>query len=335
MSLRIQLLAASGALLAVLVLGDADVAAAGRYRGGHGRSHSYGGHSRGGGHRSHYGHRGHGGRSYGHHGYRGRSYGHYSSKRRYYGSYGFGRSYYSSPYRSYRSRSYYRPRYYGSYGYRSPSYGYGSSSRSYGDGYSSRGYGSDYSGAAYPQSGPSYGAARAGYGSGWSLLSQGQYANALNAFAQEAETHPTDGAPKMGYALASAATGDLERGVWAMRRACRIDPESMHDFTAPEGVDRVVEGLIGTYNGPAESSTPAADSAFMLASLHYLNGDMQSAHEAITQAADLGDRSPSANNLAQVVEAHRAAEPADDKTSAGDPPLPALPAPASDARNAA
>lgn len=358
MATLLHTLATTGGLTLVFLLANADFAQAGGYYGGYGH---YGGHHGYG----HYGHSrgGHGGYYGRHHGYRYGGYARHSYRSYRYGHSGYGRSYYAQPHRYY-GRSYgYRPHYYGhsrsysnSYRYRSPSgysdYGNTDHGRRDYDSPSRPGtidspdYGGDeaYSSLGSAEEGPS-----TSYGGSWSLLAARRYTDALRAFGEEAESNPANGVPKVGYALASAATGDLERGVWAMRRACRIDPESMHNFVLTKGVQPVVRRLIDRYQDPSfDGDVRDRDSAFMLASLHYLAGDEKSAQDKITLAFEAGDRSASAANLARIVEAklargsvdeegsllnHEAPEPVGPPTE--DAPLPMLPSTTSESKNAA
>ncbi|MGH8594995.1 MAG: hypothetical protein ACREV3_14435, partial [Gammaproteobacteria bacterium] len=59
----------------------------------------------------------------------------------------------------------------------------------------------------------------------WDLLASRRYGEALRGFEAVAQQNPRWGEPEIGYALASASLGNLSRGVWAMRRAYRLDRE--------------------------------------------------------------------------------------------------------------
>ena len=49
----------------------------------------------------------------------------------------------------------------------------------------------------------------------------------------------------MGYALAIASNGNLERAIWAMRRAFRIDPDALHYLQLDENGHLLIDNLIG------------------------------------------------------------------------------------------
>ncbi len=136
---------------------------------------------------------------------------------------------------------------------------------------------------------------------GWARLAEGRYSQALSIFAAEASNRPNAGRPKVGYALSTAACGDLRRGVWAMRRALRIDPKSMHYMTIEEPLRPRVVQLITRYRDSAGPAVRNAEAAFMLASLHSLLGDTDSARTAIDRAVADGDHSSGAGNLKRLI----------------------------------
>lgn len=188
---------------------------------------------------------------YGHNGYGyGHSYGYYPHAYSY--------SHYSYPYYAYQgeyySRSYY-PRTYGNATYNS---GYDKSNRD-----------KDY---------------------GWYLLAKNKPYDAYKVFADQAENAPNEGVPKVGYALAAGLQGDLNKANWAMRRAFRIDPSSLHYINLEPSVQTKMKAMINDYDH--------RDDAFMVAALQYLLHNDQAAQEAIDRAIDDDrDNSESASNL--------------------------------------
>lgn len=149
-------------------------------------------------------------------------------------------------------------------------------------------------------------------GSGWARLADGQYTLALSVFAAAATNQPKSGRPKVGYALSAAAAGDLRRGVWAMRRALEIDPDSIHYVTIDASLRPRVERLVTRYRTYPDRTSGNADAAFMLASLHYLLGDVKSARIQVDLGVAAGDRSSSAANLAGLIDKKIAAIPRSD-----------------------
>lgn len=226
-----------------------------------------------------YGHHGHGGHGY-RHGY-GYGYGH-----RGYGGYGYSRSYRAAPYYGY---GYSRPHYGGSayaYSYREPVVVRGAPSHDY----------SDSASAA-----PSASTAVADQAA-WDRLAEGQHASALSQFADAAQRHPETGLPKLGYALASAANGNHERAVWAMRRALATDAEALHYAPLDDRTRVLVDMLAARYTDGTVAEVGASDTAFMAAALHYIRHDNAAAARQIDLAMENGDRSDSAIRLEKMIQ---------------------------------
>ncbi len=137
---------------------------------------------------------------------------------------------------------------------------------------------------------------------GWALLADGRYRDARSIFGQEARSDPRKGGPKVGYALSAAAMGDLDRGAWAMRRALSMDPSALHYLTIDAALRPRLEEIMDRYRENADPAPDKADSAFMLASVHYLLGDIESAESAIVLAVVEGDRGNATVNLKRLVD---------------------------------
>ncbi len=259
-----------------------------------------------------YGHYGYGYYSYG--GHRGRHYG------------GYVRPYYGHSYRYYGGH---RGRYYRGYG----SYPYSSGTE-----YGSAAANSDDSGydatrpnltsprdagiaavdepgtsaydhaanAAGNEQAPENASAPATSGTGWTQLADGHYSPALSVFAAEAQSHPTKGIPKVGYALSAAAGGDLQRGAWAMRRAFSVDPDGLHYIELNDSLRLQIEQLLKPYQATLDSRPQDRGAAFMVGSLHYLLGNMDLAQAAIDTAIQQGDDTAGTGNLQKLIEGQRA-----------------------------
>ena len=87
-----------------------------------------------------------------------------------------------------------------------------------------------------------------------------------------------------------------------MRRALGVDPESIHYMTLDEPLRVRVTQLITRYRDSPGAAVRNAEAAFMLASLHYLLGDTDSARTAIDQAIADGDRSSGTGNLKRLID---------------------------------
>ncbi len=283
----------------------------------------HGGGHRGGGHSSHSsGHRGggYGGLhvSFGGHGGSHVGFGYASGGHRGYG-YGYGRGYGHRSSYLYRDSYYrYRPSH-SRYGY-SSGYGYGYGgypsynvrSRRYATVYYG---GSPYTSAPVPYSAdprrasvytaPSttvYDRSSSLNSQGWLMLANGRHHDALSRFAAEAPTRPGDGVPKIGYALSAALGGDLEIGVWAMRRAIGTDVGALHRVRESGEAVAVIDQAAALYESGNDTHRPDADTAFMLAVLYDLRGDVRAARAMITQAIAAGDTSTSAAALRQMLD---------------------------------
>ena len=158
------------------------------------------------------------------------------------GGYGYGRhAYYGGHYYpSYRyggHRGYGHRRYSGYYGLsRSLSYG------------ASRDYDSSYDRSA--NSGVVTGAITSA--DGWTLLEDGETGQALQVFGAAAAQAPNEGQPKAGYAVAAALSGDYQRGVWAMRRALRIDADALHYLRLKARITGHISGLLPHYGSDCD-----------------------------------------------------------------------------------
>jgi hypothetical protein len=135
--------------------------------------------------------------------------------------------------------------------------------------------------------------------SAWQTMGQGQYNEALNVFAEEAQSHPDSGVPKVGYAIAIAADGDLERGIWAMRRAFRIDPDSLHYLQLDEKNHSLVDNLISQYS--SQKNNGRDDQDFMISALYYLKHDYTAAKKTISDVAQTDSKSSSNINLQKLI----------------------------------
>ena len=229
----------------------------------------------------------HGGHYYHHpyHGYRHYGYGHYGYRHHYHGHHGYHLGY-LLPFVYHHPHHYY-DRWYS----RSQSHAYAPS-------YSARDRGS-YRPAIRDASRTRSSSLATVRRDGWTLLELGRSAEAVGIFGAAAARFPGDGAPETGYSIASAASGDLERGVQAMRRALSIDPDALHDMKLRDGVRPVVVELVNRYEAGGVGSV--SDDAFMLAALYYMLHHRESARAAIDEARAAGDHSTSAVNLERLL----------------------------------
>ena len=149
---------------------------------------------------------------------------------------------------------------------------------------------------------------------GWSLLRSGRTVVALPEFANEAHRHPSHGLPKIGYVLATSASGDLARGALAMRRAMRIDPNAAHYVVLDEELRYLLDQLVKEYDARGRTAAEP-DTAFMLVSLHYLRGDIDAARPALKHLVETGDRSASTAGLRRLVDQRQFEQTGVDETA--------------------
>jgi hypothetical protein len=121
-------------------------------------------------------------------------------------------------------------------------------------------------------------------------------------FAEDIQSFPDAGIPKVGFALASAAAGKMTESVLAMREAFNVDPDSIHYIYFDEKVLLIIDDLIEKYEYELQHSNKHPDEAFMVSALHYLKYDYGNAHEAINRAITDGDKSLSLGKLHRLVD---------------------------------
>ena len=160
----------------------------------------------------------------------------------------------------------------------------------------------------------------------WSLLARGRDYDALRHFSRMARLRPTEGEPRIGYALSVAGLGDLRRGARAMRRALRTDP-TLLDLTIDGRLRSRIHSLTAGYLTRLENNQADRDAAFMLAVLYGLIGDTESARYAMGLLESGGDQTPSAMELRRLIAAlaeptTQTAVPAAAVEPAGEPETP-------------
>lgn len=136
---------------------------------------------------------------------------------------------------------------------------------------------------------------------GWELVGKGRSRSALEIFAQLARSNPSNGDPKIGYAVAAADLGLFSKSVWAMRRALEYEPSSLHRLS----IGTHLAGTIGYLSEQFRNSyhgLNTSDTYFMLAVLYYLLGEPAETQSAIEVVRHSGDYSKSAQNLYYLVD---------------------------------
>lgn len=103
-----------------------------------------------------------------------------------------------------------------------------------------------------------------------------------------------------------------------MRRAARIDPQSIHYVNVDPQLAAELDRLTLQYQANLDRDQRDQESAFMVASLQYLAGNMETARNALQKAVEYGDNRISAQNLARLIEE----DPASGASHSGTTPVP-------------
>jgi len=146
-------------------------------------------------------------------------------------------------------------------------------------------------------SAPAY---RYGVHEGWDALSRGNARFALDIFAIQSQENMGSGIPRVGFALAAAANGELDRGARTMRKALSIDPDALNTIQVIDELRLTIDLLTEEYTAAIQNGDPDFDNSFMLATLSYLKQDYAAAGDMIASA----DQSQSANNLRNALDLH-------------------------------
>jgi hypothetical protein len=132
---------------------------------------------------------------------------------------------------------------------------------------------------------------------GWEALSGGNARFALDIFAIQTQEDMGNGVPRIGFALAAAANGELDRGARAMRKALSIDPYALSDIQVTNELRLIIDLLSEEYAAAIQHNDLDFDNSFMVATLAYLKQDYSTASKLISNA----DQSQSANNLREML----------------------------------
>lgn len=132
---------------------------------------------------------------------------------------------------------------------------------------------------------------------GWDKLTAGNTRHALDIFAVQSQQNLDSGLPRVGFALAAAAEGDLDRGTRAMRKAVSIDPYALNAIPDNEELGPTIDLLSEQYGTSLADRDSDPDNSFMVATLAYLNQDYVTAGDALAD----NDHSRSADNLRKLI----------------------------------
>lgn len=131
---------------------------------------------------------------------------------------------------------------------------------------------------------------------GWEQLANDKADYALDIFAVQSQQDLDSGEPKIGFSLAAATIGDKQRAIRAMRKAIRIDANALNRINI-HTLQPAIKKLSEYYQSTMYDDSVDADTAFMLATLSYLQQD----YEASKSIIAINDQSQSANNLRELL----------------------------------
>ena len=117
--------------------------------------------------------------------------------------------------------------------------------------------------------------------SGWGLLADSKISDASNAFASNINSNFKPGESRVGFALAAAASGNLDLGVEAMKRAFALNSTEVGSLMFDDKLLPMVEDLTREYETRMETVSSKNDDAFMLAAMYQMQGDPEMASMAM------------------------------------------------------
>ena len=135
---------------------------------------------------------------------------------------------------------------------------------------------------------------------GWDLLADSRLTDASSAFSRSINSNIKPGESRVGYALAKAASGNLDLGVTAMRRAFALNSNEVGSLMFDEKLLPMVESVTRAYETRMDAGGSKDDDAFMLAAMYQMQGDPEMASMAMDYLEDMKSETGPAN-LASLI----------------------------------
>ncbi len=126
----------------------------------------------------------------------------------------------------------------------------------------------------------------------WTALGNYQTDQALDGFAYQKQHNPQNALPKVGYALATALTGESEKAAWAMGLALAGNVTDLHYFQADANMQLVLDDMLMNY-----SNQP-----IMRATILYLQQDYQAADDAVSDSLNHCNDCRGEQNLQDLIQ---------------------------------
>ncbi len=133
---------------------------------------------------------------------------------------------------------------------------------------------------------------------GWDVLASGDLYRARAYFSDQAIARPHDPVPRVGFALARAASGQDDQAEWAMRRAIRSGLKGARDRLPMDDLQPVLARLATRYEGRARAYH---DRWLMVAAVRYLMGEDEKAAHAADKALGYDRHDRDAQRLLALV----------------------------------
>ena len=131
---------------------------------------------------------------------------------------------------------------------------------------------------------------------GWDWLAKGHADYALDIFAIQSQQNLNSGIPRVGFAIAAATNGEMNRATRAMRKAIRVDADALDKINIIN-IKLTIETLTENYQSISNNNINNTDNAFMVSVFSYLQQDYSAANKLIAG----NDQSQSANNLRKLI----------------------------------
>ncbi len=136
---------------------------------------------------------------------------------------------------------------------------------------------------------------------GWSLLEEGRYTSARSAFARAASYERDWGLPKIGYAIALAASGNDSSARHFMQTAFEEDPYAALEVPYSPELDELLILLDDHFTDRAVRRSSERDSWFMAAAFRLMLGDAEAAADAAFASETTGGQSRALDGLFEVL----------------------------------
>ncbi len=126
----------------------------------------------------------------------------------------------------------------------------------------------------------------------WAALGNYQTDQALDGFTYQSQQNPQNAVPKVGYALATALTGEYDKAAWAMGLALAANVTDLHYFQADANMQLVLDDMLMNY-----SNQP-----IMRATILYLQQDYQAADNAVSESLNHCNDCRGEQNLQDLIQ---------------------------------